>query len=264
MMSEQEDVSYLIEDKIIFIPVRQCLMMVDDPQQLKLKPTASQCLLLLIQHHGQIVTQNELLEFAWGGQHRQVSFNAFYQSILSLRKNFLHLKVENAIITTVPRKGLVIQNDIHIEQIATPVQENESSPLPLLPERAVEQDEPSPVPTKKGWITPTEIILIALTLVIVSTLLSSFWFHDNYFSGYVQENNISSTCHYYFNNDASSFSRHDYFVKHNPQICSGEKHLYITAYPETKNISVIICAKPLPASGENSCQSVYYPRYNSQ
>ncbi|WP_333495278.1 winged helix-turn-helix domain-containing protein [Kluyvera sp. CHPC 1.251] len=263
MMSEQEDVSYLIENKIIFIPARQCLMMVDNPQQLKLKPTASQCLLLLIQNHGQIVAQNELLEFAWGGQHRQVSFNAFYQSILSLRKNFLHLKIEKAIITTVPRKGLVIQNDISIEKIATPVQENEPSSLPQLPEPAFEQDEHSPAPIKKVWITPAEISLIALALVVVSALLSPLWFQDDYFAHYVQGKITPGTCHYYFNNDASSFSRHNYFVDKNPQICTDGKYLYITAYPETKNISVIICTKPLPASGRNSCQSVYYPRYNS-
>lgn len=262
MMSEAEDVSYLIEKEIIFIPSTQCMMRVDRSQELKLKPTASQCLFLLIKNHGQIVTQNELLEFAWGDQHRQASFNAFYQSILSLRKSFLHLKVEKAIITTLPRKGLVIQNDIDIEKINTPFREKEFTPL--LPEPIFTEQECPSLPIKRKWMTPAEIIIIVLTLVAVSMLLYPGWSQNDYFSRYVAAKNMSENCHYYFNSDASDFSRHTYFVKQHPNICSEGKYLYLTAYPETKNLSVITCNLPIHAPQENNCQSVYYPRYNSQ
>lgn len=105
-MSETGNVSYLIENRIIFTPATQCLARVDHPnQRIKLKHSASLCLLLLIQHRGQVVSQNELLEFGWGKNHRQVSFNAFYQSILSLRKSLLQLELEQPLITTIPAKG---------------------------------------------------------------------------------------------------------------------------------------------------------------
>lgn len=115
-MSEADNLCYLIENKIIFLPEKQCLVHTDSHEQIKLKPTASLCLLLLLRNHAEIVTQNELLAFAWGESHRQVSFNAFYQSILSLRKSFLQMNVEKQIITTVPRKGLLIQQEITIEK----------------------------------------------------------------------------------------------------------------------------------------------------
>ncbi|QCA17232.1 MULTISPECIES: winged helix-turn-helix domain-containing protein [Citrobacter] len=262
-MSETGNISYLIERKIIFTPATQCLARVDQPElQIKLKHSASLCLLLLIQNHGKVVSQNELLEFGWGENHRQASFNAFYQSILSLRKSLLQLELEASFITTITRKGLIIQDTFSIEEIDTP----ENCPA------AIEEDWPpntdltefSDNTAHKTPITRTESVLVLLTIIICGLILYPWNTRDNYFSGYIATQNTHSNCKYYFNNDASDFSRHTAFIDKNPGLCQDNKFIYITTYPESKKLSVIQCRSPINGEQKkNTCQSVYYPRYDS-
>uniref|UniRef100_UPI0016530789 winged helix-turn-helix domain-containing protein n=1 Tax=Serratia marcescens TaxID=615 RepID=UPI0016530789 len=146
-MSDEDNLCYLIENKIMFIPDKQTLVHADSHEQIKLKPTASLCLLLLLNNHGSVVTQNELLAFGWGENHRQVSFNAFYQSILSLRKSFLQMGMEKQIITTLPRKGLIVQPEVTLEKL--PYVSTESAQTALQPEEPV-QAIPAERETVKG------------------------------------------------------------------------------------------------------------------
>ncbi|MES0532035.1 hypothetical protein ABMC13_15675, partial [Citrobacter portucalensis] len=86
---------------------------------------------------------------------------------------------------------------------------------------------------------------------------------DDYFSGYITADKAPTDCQYYFNNDASNFSRHTAFIDKNPGLCQSHKFIYITTYPESKKLSVLVCRSPIKARQENACQSVYYPRYDS-
>lgn len=264
-MSETGNVSYLIENRIIFTPAAQCLARVDHPnQRIKLKHSASLCLLLLIQHRGQVVSQNKLLEFGWGKNHRQVSFNAFYQSILSLRKSLLQLELEQQLITTIPRKGLIIQEEFDIQVIDTPENNSasvEESLAPLAPDATIEEllsDTP-----RQPLITTAETIMLALTLIICVLILYPWQASDDYFSGYIAASKTPTDCQYYFNSDASNFSRHTAFIDKNPGLCQIHKFIYITTYPESKKLSALVCRSPIKARQENACQPVYYPRYDS-
>ena len=261
-MSETGNVSYLIENRIIFTPAAQCLARVDHPnQRIKLKHSASLCLLLLIQHRGQVVSQNELLEFGWGKNHRQVSFNAFYQSILSLRKSLLQLELQQPLITTIPRKGLIIQEEFDIQVIDTPENNSASAEESLAPDATIEEflaDTP-----RQPLITAAETVMLALTLIICVLILYPWQASDDYFSGYIAASKTPTDCQYYFNSDASNFSRHTAFIDKNPGLCQSHKFIYITTYPESKKLSVLVCRSPIKARQENACQSVYYPRYDS-
>ncbi|MGB3255760.1 winged helix-turn-helix domain-containing protein [Buttiauxella gaviniae] len=260
-MSEADNLCYLIENKIIFLPEKQCLVHTDSHEQIKLKPTASLCLLLLLRNHAEIVTQNELLAFAWGESHRQVSFNAFYQSILSLRKSFLQMNVEKQIITTVPRKGLLIQQEITIEK----KRDYSVSEVDIELTETPSVTETNRVENKKlPKLNLVETLIIMFTVLIAGVLLYPKVTSENYFSGYVASKKYDGQCHYFFNDDASNYLRHEGFIKEHPEMCSDNKFLYITAYPETKNISIILCTTGMDLSHDNSCQSVYYPRYDSK
>lgn len=269
-MSEADNPCYLIENKILFNPATQSLVHADSHDQIKLKPTASLCLLLLLRNHGEIVTQNELLAFAWGESHRQVSFNAFYQSILSLRKSFLQMNVDKQIITTIPRKGLVIQQEITIEkkrELAPEiVHETEKEVVAEILPLKIHDETPVILinKTERVLVTKTEALIILITLLIIAVLIYPHVMSKQYFSGYVASNKYAGQCHYFLNEDASDHTRHEDFIKQHPEMCNNDKYLYITAYPETKNISIILCATRMELSHENACQSVYYPRYDSQ
>ena len=112
-----EPVKYLIDNEVIFMPAEQRLLNKSTQAEVLIKKQASLCLLYLIKNHNILITQNELLIYAWDNQHRNISFNVFYQFILSLRKGFAFLGLKTQIITTIPRKGLVIYNNIPITRL---------------------------------------------------------------------------------------------------------------------------------------------------
>lgn len=261
-MPETGNVSYLIEKRIIFTPATQCLARADQPDlQIKLKHSASLCLLLLIQNRGKVVSQNELLEFGWGENHRQVSFNAFYQSILSLRKSLLQLELEQPLITTIPRSGLIIQEEFEIQEIDTPAPVASSPEITLAAD--VSHDAIPAEAPRKPLITVTEALIATLTLIVCGILLLPWRSADDYFSSYTAAPKTPTDCQYYFNSDASNFARHSHFIEKNPGLCQANKYIYITTYPESKKLSVLLCRSPLKGVRENACQSVYYPRYDS-
>ena len=215
-MSETGNVSYLIENRIIFTPATQCLARVDHP---------------------------------------------FYQSILSLRKSLLQLELEQPLLTTLPRKGLIIQEEFDIQVIETPEENSASAEESLAPDATIEEflaDTP-----RQPLITAAETVMLALTLIICVLILYPWQASDDYFSGYITADKAPTDCQYYFNNDASHFSRHTAFIDKNPGLCQSHKFIYITTYPESKKLSVLVCRSPIKARQENACQSVYYPRYDS-
>lgn len=261
-MFETGNISYLIENKIIFTPATQCLAQADRPEQpIKLKQSASLCLLLLIQHQGNVVPQSELLAFGWGQNHRQVSFNAFYQSILSLRKSLLQLELEQPLITTIPRKGLIIKEESDIQQIETPADAPAVVEVALAPAPDVETLlEAAP---RRPLLTIAETLMVTLTLILCALIVYLWNTPDDYFSGYIAAPGKSADCQYYFNNDASNFSRHTAFIDKNLGLCQANKYIYITTYPESKKLSVLVCRSPIDGEQKNVCQSVYYPRYDN-
>jgi DNA-binding winged helix-turn-helix (wHTH) protein len=261
-MSDEDNLCYLIENKIMFIPDKQTLVHADSHEQIKLKPTASLCLLLLLNHHGTVVTQNELLAFGWGENHRQVSFNAFYQSILSLRKAFLQMGMEKQIITTLPRRGLIVQQEITLEKL--PYVSTESTQTALQPEEPVLAMPAEVVVAKSPRLNIVEIIIIALTVLLSGILLYPDSPHADYFSDYVPALKKYGECEVFFNGNASNYIRHDQFISQHLALCEGEDSLYITAYPETKSVSVLLCSLPVDTHEDNTCRSVFYPRYDSK
>ena len=116
---------------------------------------------------------------------------------------------------------------------------------------------------RQPLITAAETVMLALTLIICVLILYPWQASDDYFSGYITADKAPTDCQYYFNNDASNFSRHTAFIDKNPGLCQNHKFIYITTYPESKKLSVLVCRSPIKARQENACQSVYYPRYDS-
>ena len=109
--------SMVIGDKFEFLPLLRELRVLETQENAILHSTASQCLLLLLCHQGQILTREELIEFAWGEKAANfVTNHTFYQTISVLRKALVALGCDDIIIT-VPRKGLTVGAGIKISTI---------------------------------------------------------------------------------------------------------------------------------------------------
>lgn len=257
-MSDNVRICYLIEKFINFNPERCTLTNQLNMKEIKLKNTASLCFLLLLKNHNKVIMQHELLEFAWGDSHREVTFNTYYQIILSIRKALLDIGLEKQIVTTIVRKGLIIRDDISVEHITESVE-------PLLtgipPYSDIDQcSECATVPRQELLIPEIIILIITLTMCIFLFIRYINSRDDNFFFGYVPLHPHTQGCQYFINADAHNASRHEDILRSHPEMCQEGNIVYITAYPETMSASVIMCKKPVTDDAPNTCISIFFPK----
>lgn len=125
---------YLFFKNVEFYPETHKLKMTSVNREISLFSTASRCLELLITHQGSVITQRDLMAFAWTDHGLSVSPNTFYQNISALRKSLAEFIPDENIIITIKRSGLTIPENIEIALIS-------ETTLPLLPEVASPSDE---------------------------------------------------------------------------------------------------------------------------
>ncbi|NTX81031.1 transcriptional regulator [Serratia proteamaculans] len=263
--------SYIIDRTLIFIPDESFIQNLETREYKKLKHTESQCLLLLLAKQGVVVPQLDLMKFAWGEKHRDVSFNIFYQRILALRKAFVQLGMTKNIIITLPRKGLIIDNGITIEthdetssklnndafEINDEVCKNKNHMINCLPSH----------PAINFFTTRLNrytIIAIILSTVIISLFTLYSGNDRDYFSDYYLASKNNNPCQIFFNTDTDNHSRHWLFINQNLELCRPKKTIYITTYNNTKNLSLLICSAPIYRTKNNRCSSFYYPDYQTK
>lgn len=260
-MSDNVQLCYLIEKTILFNPELCTLTNRLTQKEFKLKSTASLCLLLLVKKKNQVITQNELLEFAWGDNHREVTFNAIYQAILSLRKALFDSGLEKQIITTIMRKGLIVNEDVCIENIAIPL-ENPGSGVPPASEDQQAIDIPVDKKSSRPLLSSAERIMLILTILVCIFLFIRYNTNadNNFLNGYISLHPNAQGCHYFMNGDAINNSRHEEIISAYPEICSGAKSIYITAYPEISTASILLCSEPIIDNENNTCTTIFLPR----
>ncbi|ROS10816.1 transcriptional regulator [Raoultella sp. BIGb0399] len=110
-----DDIDYfVIGENIIFIPTKRLIIDGVNRKEIKLQVPASMCFEKLLKKQGEVISQNELIDFGWGEKRKSgVSTNAYYQSILHLRKNLENVGLFD-IIDTIPRNGLRINKKIKV------------------------------------------------------------------------------------------------------------------------------------------------------
>lgn len=272
-MTSNSDRNYLIDNILELYPEEKLLLNRLTQQHIQLHRTATQCLVLLLEKHNEVVTQDELLRFAWGEKHREVTHNAFYQCILNLRKSILRLGVEKTIVTTIARKGLIINNDVTIDKITTSryhdlvVQGMNSNTTNVDNVLAVKIQEEQPHNERfnfhQHYKTCGMLLLTSFILIFIWATrpdIRSIYDIPNYTALDAPE---EQKCIYYLNSDyinnySEQESKVGHFIKNNPAFCSAGKHIYITAYENLKSMSVLVCNHKIGNISRNMCHSIYY------
>ncbi|QKJ88374.1 hypothetical protein PMPD1_3457 [Paramixta manurensis] len=126
--------NYIIDNNIIFNPDLQEITSCSTKRKIKLHYTSSRCLELLIKEHGNIVPQQEIIEYGWENRAKGVSSPAYYQCMVNLRKSLKELGTVD-VIRTIPRKGIVLLSEC---AITTMLNENNT----LLEKRNQPDSEP--------------------------------------------------------------------------------------------------------------------------
>jgi len=244
--------SFLLGGTVLFIPGRNLLTAVtDNSVQLALSNPASQCLHLLIQHHGQVVERDVFFQRVWLNNGSHVTNNNFYQNISLLRRAFKEFGLNDELIITVPKVGIRLSEELEIAHHAeaqadsgTPdVSDEREIPVVLVPKRH----------TRRGWAVFVGAILVGL--------LADFFLWRSEFTPALQRFvplSNSGKCRVFGNPDVLAHSLHQKFIQQNALDCQYYPWIYLTLYPNTQRVSVLQCRQEYSFWRQNQCISSYY------
>ncbi|KFC76674.1 winged helix-turn-helix domain-containing protein [Buttiauxella agrestis] len=131
------NVKYLINNKVIFDPDERSLRMVTAQDvKISLHIPASRCLLQLVESQGELLTQEFLFNNIWGAQGASVSSNTLYQNIGIVRKSLKSAGIDENIVQTLSRKGVIFTGDVSLfnANIGEPALINNPIEIPIIPE----------------------------------------------------------------------------------------------------------------------------------
>lgn len=127
----------IISETVVFIPASRELKNALTGDSVTLHTPANYCLLYLLANRPQIMSKSELIKVSWNDEIQIISDNTFYQMVFNLRQNLVKVGGE-AVIVTVPRRGLKINPDVTVEIIdasgheRTGASNNSFSSLPIM------------------------------------------------------------------------------------------------------------------------------------
>lgn len=241
--------SFVLGGTVFFIPGRNLLVAVaDESTQLALSNPASQCLLLLIQQHGQVVERDHFFQQVWLNNGSQVTNNNFYQNISLLRRAFKEFGLNDEFIITVPKVGIRLAHELEIEH-------RNSAPVEF--EEPAERSE-SVASVQKRRARRIWPVFVGAALVgglgIFLLWLSAF---DFGLQQYVLLSE-SGECRVYGNPDVMDHDLHQQFIQQNVLDCENYPWVYLTLYPNTQRVSQLSCRQKYSPWRENKCRMSYH------
>ena len=241
--------SFILGRTTLFIPGRNLLMATeDDSAQLTLSNPATQCLHLLIQHHGQVVEREYFFQQVWLNNGTQVTNNNFYQNISLLRRAFKEFGLNDELIITVPKVGIRLSSELEIESRL------DASVDPEVPVKRVV----SAIPEQKKRQRRVWPLLAG---VGVAGLLGILLLWRSEFEPRLQDFVPLSQrggCHIYGNPDAADYRSHQQFIQQDSLDCKGYPWTWLTLYPNYHRMLVLRCRQQYSAWRDNQCITSYY------
>jgi len=289
---------YLIEGAVEFWPALCKVISCKSREEFTLQYPASYCLLSLIKAQPEIISQSDLMVTGWGERASHVSANTFYQSILNLRKALKEAGLAVEIIRTIPRKGLKIPVDITIIEEKRKDETKDTSTVESnhaifydtprtnddslsvsndglaetndrvddalsYDKNALHHDETRH--DKKPALLRRNLVLYSYVIVCSLMIVSSVFYINEKLSGMTILNSYTKTektlipgCKIYWNSNAVIYSRHENFIKEHPPNCSELKRVYVSAYLNSTQLSMLQCRFSGVINAQPYCTSSFY------
>lgn len=251
--------SYLLNDCIEFRPDENLLINKHNTQQqVSLSVSSARCLLLLIKRKD-VVSQNELFDFAWGDNAISATPNNLYQNISLLRKAFKGLTTHcNSWIVTLPRKGFRLDERVIIEEVIVP--EHTETILPV-DENTVQEKTGSGNSFFAEYRHPkvarvlTYLALVALLISGVMTADYMLFSRNSISRKFVFYKDVNA-CKVYFNKDAGGFKTHIKILDTLEANCRRNPYIYITVYPLLHTATALSCTMPVDSKDPQCTSSI--------
>ena len=249
---------YLLNGSVEFRPDENLLINKhNSQQQVSLSASSSRCLLLLIKK-GDIVTQNELFEHAWGKNAASATPNNLYQNISLLRKALKGLTTHNNNwIVTLPRKGFRLEESVIAEEII--VQEHTEAILPAENTVQVTPESGHSIATKSNPPRTarllTYLLLFTMLIIGMATVYYVLFPWTSIAGKFAFYKNVGD-CKVYFNKNAVSFKTHLKILDRLDASCRRNPYTYITVYPILHTATALSCTAPVDSKAPHCTSSV--------
>lgn len=251
--------SYLLNGCVEFRPDENLLINKHNTQQqVSLSASSARCLLLLIQKRD-IVTQNELFEYAWGNNAISATPNNLYQNISLLRKALKGLTTHNnSWIVTLPRKGFRLDESVIAVEII--VQEQTETLVPAVEDTVQEKPVRGETFFAKCSRPQTVRLLAYLALVIllifgVMAVDYKLFPRTSIAGKFVFYRDVGA-CKVYFNKDIGGFKTQFRILDTLKASCHRTPYIYITVYPILHTATVFSCTVPVNSKDPQCTSSV--------
>lgn len=253
---------FLINGSVLFEPDKRQLCPRDGypDRAVLLHGPVSECLLQLLEHNGDVLTQRYLFTAVWEKQGAIVSTNALYQTIASIRKALKAVGLAENIVQTVPKEGFKAVAELQsgtLDQFILPVtsvsntgqceKERQYSPVPavLLLERVF---------TTKVAYTFAVLLFLVSSFIAYQHLKKRYDpFEDYHHIGNVEGCDVYSSLH----DKMQSQIKFASMIKRYPVQCNAGGRVYITLNHYQRGTSVIICDNKADVAG-TQCESILY------
>ncbi|CCG88973.1 winged helix-turn-helix domain-containing protein [Erwinia piriflorinigrans] len=240
--------------------------------------SAALCLELLIINIGELVTHEQLYDFAWRRFGMEPTSTSLYQNISNLRRALKKSGLNEEIIRTMPRRGFLLSP---LTEIVRETYSPDTEPLPdltaadsdapavkevVLPQTPEVSEQPArrrneteKTDSKEKNIKKMAVCGIGLMLLLLLALLymnkTETLEKNSLFVPFMTSDN----CSIFVNRDSrlSSEEIHKFISVLNIS-CQANRYFYITTYKNADRASVFICQNPLLEKENSWCHSDYY------
>ncbi|WP_172912803.1 winged helix-turn-helix domain-containing protein [Pantoea stewartii] len=119
---------FQISDNVNFIPSEKKLVRICDGHTVKLRSSASFCLLLLLEKQGELVSHGELFQYGWERFGMAVSLNVLHNTIHHLRRSLTEVGgFDSNTVETIHRRGFIFSINTQVTLILSPNEQDKGA-----------------------------------------------------------------------------------------------------------------------------------------
>lgn len=257
---------FLINGSLLFDAEQRRLSLTKNypERSVTLHSPASSCLLQLLEHNNEVLSQKYLFENVWEKQGAIVTTNTLYQSIASLRKAMKSLGFTDEIIFTVPKAGFKLVAEIKSGSLADFI----IAPVEILPNLPEPEESVSSVESTRNahFFTSRRAFILAGLLFFLScgVLWLQFDKHESVFADYYHVGAVNG-CQLYstlFESEKSISLFKALNVRY-PIHCKPQDMAFMTRSPVHRGTTILMCDK-FPDNNDARCQTFFYRQTQEQ
>ncbi|MBM3069794.1 winged helix-turn-helix domain-containing protein [Lelliottia sp. RWM.1] len=252
---------YLINDMLLFEPeMRRIGPLAGYPERsVSLHGPVSECLLQLLEHNTQVLTQRFLFSVVWERQGAVVTTNALYQTIASIRKALKTAGLADDIIKTLPKEGFESVASLRVGDRDEFLMPHDPPSVAVVTEKIADIIEPcAQTPVVKQRSSIAYWLAGAMFIFCCGVFFMTLNDDASVFTNYHKMGNIGG-CEVYssWQDIDKSRSTFDALSLRYPVTCKPGMVAYLTLNHAQHGISVITCDRN-PKDGEANCNSIFY------